>query len=99
MHVALTNDASFFSFCATFVYAKCVREDRQSLWSCLRQLDVNYLGPKLWGGDFNVVAKPKEYIEYATLDSRTIMDFTSCIQDCCMMELPFFENTFTWTGT
>ncbi|KAL3518991.1 hypothetical protein ACH5RR_021580 [Cinchona calisaya] len=53
---------------------------------------------KNWGYDINVVIRLEEYIGHTTLDLRAILDFSSCIHDCRMLELPYSGNTFTWTA-
>ncbi|KAL3498472.1 hypothetical protein ACH5RR_041204 [Cinchona calisaya] len=49
-------------------------------------------------GDFNVIAKPDEYIGRARPDVGAIRDSTSCINDCHMLELPFSGGGFKWSG-
>lgn len=99
LHLQLGLSWDQSSIFATFVYGKCSRVERQSLWMDLRRFHSSAsLSPWLIAGDFNVITDIDEYFSHSTPDLASISDFQACIHDCELLDLPFTGSSFTWTG-
>ena len=83
---------------ASFIYGKCTRADRRTLWSKLSS--IAGLITRLWlvDGDFNIISMLAEYTRRAAQDLRAISDFNTAIYDCRLQELPYTGNSYTWSG-
>lgn len=63
--VCITNGDSF-SILASFVYAKCTRNERLEIWQDLEEVAVRFQEPWIVGGDFNIIVHSSEKLGRAS---------------------------------
>lgn len=79
----------------SFVYAKCLRYERQALWDQLRlHSDIDI--PWLVGGDFNTILRVSEKRGGLDPDMGSIQDFRECLVENNLSEVAYTGNEFTW---
>lgn len=83
---------------ASFVYAKCIKAARRSLWLELQNIAHSNSQPWSVGGDFSVISTTTNYIGTATQDLGAISNFNKAISNCDLQELPYSGSSFMWTG-
>ncbi|VFQ77897.1 unnamed protein product [Cuscuta campestris] len=81
-----------------FVYAKTKSWLRKDLWASLVQFTQSYTVNKPWAvvGDFNCSLNPDEKKGGLPMSLNASWDFQQCINDCGLMEVTTYGNTFTW---
>lgn len=79
----------------SFVYAKCLRVDRNELWNHLRTQSNNDT-PWIVGGDFNTILRTSEKRGGVVPDLGSIQDFQECLIDANLSEISYEGSTFTW---
>ncbi|XP_071913990.1 uncharacterized protein [Coffea arabica] len=83
---------------ASFIYAKCTRAERQTLWSELSSIVGSITWLWLIGGDFNIISTLAEYTDRTPQDLGAISDFNTAISNCRFQELPYTGSSYTWSG-
>ncbi|XP_071902725.1 uncharacterized protein [Coffea arabica] len=83
---------------ASFIYAKCSKAERQTLWSELSSIARSITRLWLVGGDFNVISTLAEYTGRAPQDLGAISDFNTAISNCRLQELSYTGSSYTWSG-
>lgn len=69
----------------SFVYAKCTRSARRSLWSGLADVASPSV-PWLMAGDFNIISRASERKGGAEPSVGAMSDFSSAIEDCELLD-------------
>ncbi|EOY34747.1 Uncharacterized protein TCM_042327 [Theobroma cacao] len=82
LHVKISLPWLPHPFAATFVYAKCTRQERLELWNCLRYLSLDMQGPWMVGGDFNTIVSCAERLNGAPPHGGSMEDFATTLLDC-----------------
>ncbi|EOX96782.1 Uncharacterized protein TCM_005953 [Theobroma cacao] len=98
LHVKLSLPWLPHPLSATFVYAKCTRQERMELWNCLRSLSADMQGPWMVGGDFNTIVSCAERLNGAPPHGGSMEDFVATLFDCGLIDAGFEGNSFTWTN-
>ncbi|EOY02236.1 Uncharacterized protein TCM_011923 [Theobroma cacao] len=98
LHVRLSLPWLPHPISATFVYAKCTRQERLELWNCLRSLSSDMQGPWMVGGDFNTIVSCAERLNGAPPHGGSMEDFVATLFDCGLIDAGFEGNSFTWTN-
>ncbi|XP_075086347.1 uncharacterized protein LOC142169050 [Nicotiana tabacum] len=80
----------------TAVYAKCTENERRELWSSLEEIHTHINGPWCIGGDFNVILDPEENKGGNPHRMRISFEFSSCMDNCEVVDLGFVGPRFTW---
>lgn len=87
-----------FSLLVTFVYGLNEGKDRLPLWNDLRTISSLISSPWVCLGDFNAILSLSERISRASPKQSDIDDFSDCLMDCFLADLPFSGPTFTWSN-
>ncbi|GLT77972.1 hypothetical protein SLA2020_495240 [Shorea laevis] len=80
------------------VYGRPQFDLRSKLWQELRTLSPYFKGPWVIAGDFNDVVDQSEKFRGAPISQHRVQAFTSCMNDCQMMDLGFIGGRFTWVN-
>ncbi|GKV15349.1 hypothetical protein SLEP1_g26146 [Rubroshorea leprosula] len=80
------------------VYGRPQFELRSKLWQELRTLSPYFKGPWVIAGDFNEVVDQSEKFGGAPINQHRVQAFTSCMNDCQMLDLGFTGGRFTWAN-
>ncbi|XP_019223731.1 PREDICTED: uncharacterized protein LOC109205471 [Nicotiana attenuata] len=80
----------------TALYAKCTPKERRELWSSLELTNLQVNGPWCIGGDFNVILDPDEKKGGRPHRMNKSLEFSTCIDNCGMMDLDFVGPKYTW---
>lgn len=80
----------------TSVYASCSALERLELWENITWVVDDCSIPWLVGGDFNVVLSDSEKLEGLAVSHMETADFSQCVNDSGLAELPFFGSLYTW---
>lgn len=80
----------------TAIYGFNIVEARRALWDKLRVLSQGINNPWILGGDFNGLLCPQDRISRNPVQFEDIKDFSKCIPDLFLNELPWKGNYFTW---
>ncbi|OIT33861.1 hypothetical protein A4A49_52065 [Nicotiana attenuata] len=80
----------------TTLYAKCTPKERRELWSSLELTNLQVNGPWCIGGDFNVILDPDEKKGGRPHRMNKSLEFSTCIDNCGMMDLDFVGPKYTW---
>ncbi|EOY25449.1 Uncharacterized protein TCM_016755 [Theobroma cacao] len=86
LHVKISLPWLPHPFAATFVYAKCTRQERLELWNCLRSLSLDMQGPWMVGGDFNTIVSCAERLNGAPPHGGSMEDFATTLLDCGLID-------------
>lgn len=76
----------------TFVYAKCRRNDRITLWGSLIRFADDNSRPWIIGGDFNTVAHRDEKSSQHCADERAILEFNNFLMRAGLSDAGFSGN-------
>ncbi|XP_060212045.1 uncharacterized protein LOC132639621 [Lycium barbarum] len=98
IHCLLTNRQDGAEWLLTIVYAYNTIEQRKELWETLKEISQTCNKPWLVCGDFNNVLYTQDRIYGNPVTDAEIRDFTDCIQDVGITELPWKGNYYTWTN-
>ncbi|XP_042950383.1 uncharacterized protein LOC122282502 [Carya illinoinensis] len=79
----------------SFVYAKCLCEQRRVLWDELAR-ESNSNDPWLVTGDFNIIANDGERRGGRPRSMVAMEEFNSWIHNCGLMELKYLGNCYSW---
>ncbi|XP_062118423.1 uncharacterized protein LOC133832049 [Humulus lupulus] len=93
LEVATTDDRNKFK--VIFVYAFNKEDERRALWKDLCALAA--LEPWLVLGDFNDILSKDERIG-TKVKFNSSNEFARCVADCCLEDVKFSGNFFTWTN-
>ncbi|GKU88076.1 hypothetical protein SLEP1_g2381 [Rubroshorea leprosula] len=98
--VKVCSQSSFASINWIFsgVYGRPQFELRSKLWQELRTLSPYFKGPWVIAGDFNDVVDQSEKFGGAPINQHRVQAFTSCMNDCQMLDLGFTGGRFTWVN-
>ena len=80
----------------TFVYAKCTRRERLSLWEDISQLGISSLEPWCIGGDFNIITNAAERQGGSQPNIQAMADFGKFILEEGLLDLGYTGSPFTW---
>ncbi|XP_070005613.1 uncharacterized protein [Nicotiana sylvestris] len=80
----------------TAVYAKCTPEERRELWNSLELTNLQVNGPWCIGGDFNVILDPDEKKGGKPHRINKSLEFSTCMDNCGMIDLGFVGPKYTW---
>lgn len=69
---------------------------KHKTWLLIRDLCANYDGPILFGGDFNEILSYDEKEGGADSERRAIFDFRDTLDECCLRDLGFEGQWYTW---
>ena len=95
---ARTSFASGVSLYVSFVYAKCTRVARHSLWEALERISETQDHPWMVIGDFNVISTPDERIGGSPPNLRNMEEFNDSMFRCGLSAMDFDGSQFTWTN-
>ncbi|EOY06956.1 Uncharacterized protein TCM_021518 [Theobroma cacao] len=98
LHLKLSLPWLLHPLSATFVYAKCTRQERLELWNCLRSLSSDMQGPWMVDGDFNTIVSCAERLNGASPHEGSMEDFAATLLDCGLIDAGFEGNSYTWTN-
>ncbi|KAK8913559.1 hypothetical protein KSP39_PZI024511 [Platanthera zijinensis] len=87
-----------FEGLGTFVYAHCQRSIQRNLWESLTTLASNIALPWIVAGDFNVIRYASEKMGGNLPNPNHMAEFSDCILDCGLSEIPYSRSPFTWTN-
>ena len=102
LHCSISLSDGSSPFLATFVYAKCTRRERYSLWEEVSALGASIQTPWCVGGDFNIITSPSEREGGSSPNLNAIADFNDFICVNGLLDFGFSGVPFTWeqsTGT
>ncbi|GLT46247.1 hypothetical protein SLA2020_200180 [Shorea laevis] len=80
------------------VYGRPQFSLRSKLWQELRTLFPYFKGPWVIAGDFNDVMDQSEKFGGAPINQHRVQAFSSCMNDCQMLDLGFIGGRFTWVN-
>ncbi|XP_070032638.1 uncharacterized protein [Nicotiana tomentosiformis] len=80
----------------TAVYSKCPPEERRDMWSSLELTNLQVKVPWCIGGDFNVILDPDEKKGSRPYRMSKSLEFSTCMDNCGMMDLDFVGPKYTW---
>ncbi|XP_019241803.1 PREDICTED: uncharacterized protein LOC109221818 [Nicotiana attenuata] len=82
----------------TVVYGFNGLEQRKELWQNLQQIATIVTDPWLVAGDFNVVLYANDRLSCNPVSFAETEDFSSCLQQTALSELPWQSEYYTWTN-
>ncbi|KAL5766928.1 hypothetical protein ACOSP7_017545 [Xanthoceras sorbifolium] len=82
----------------TGFYGKPKQVNRRLSWTLLCKLGGLFSLPWLVGGDFNEIVSDVEKIRGSFRGVTAMNDFRSAIDDCCLIDMGFQGNCFTWSN-
>lgn len=89
-------------FFFTAVYASNLLEERQQLWTSLRDTSVSFdlaSSPWMVCGDFNEILDPRETSNSSIITStRAMREFGSCLSDIGVFDLSSQGPKYTWSN-
>lgn len=80
----------------TFVYGDPVHARREMVWERLTWFALYRVEPWFMIGNFNEIIRHHEKQGRRTRSKASFLPFRKMIQDCGMLEFPFFGNTMSW---
>ena len=99
IHVYIEQFDKSLSFEATFIYGYNTGMARKELWSDLISISLSSQSSNhLALGDFNVTLSPEEVSDANFGWNTEIMDFNSTVNKCCLVDLRYNGEQFTWTN-
>ncbi|KAL0434121.1 UNVERIFIED_CONTAM: hypothetical protein Slati_2746400, partial [Sesamum latifolium] len=97
LHVKVSSGIIPTDIFCTFVYAKCYRNRRRTLWEELVKLS-NQDVPWIVGGDFNIILHPNENQGKDMQRLGPMDDFNDIMSDIGLIDAGFEGDLFTWTN-
>lgn len=86
-------------FLAIFIYAKCTRTERRTLWDCLKNLSADLKDLWIVVGDFNMIVSSEERLYGCAPNSGSVEEFDTTLLDCRHLDASFEGNPFTWSDS
>ncbi|XP_061366452.1 uncharacterized protein LOC133309676 [Gastrolobium bilobum] len=86
------------SFLLTVVCANPREEICEAVWTDLKRISDNVVGPWVMMGDFNEIAYVKERIGGSPVNVIKCQKFSKLLNDCNTMDLGCRGSDFTWKG-
>ncbi|XP_055826419.1 uncharacterized protein LOC129894813 [Solanum dulcamara] len=98
IHCMINNTTGTVSCFSTIIYAFNTNEKRKELWTELAQIEQGVDRPWIIARDFNVVLYPNDRLYGAPVSSAETQDFTKCLHDLHLNELPWKGDYYTWSN-
>ena len=99
IHVCIEKDDKTLKFEASFIYGHNTGHERRELWTILNHISSsNQSSNYIALGDFNVTLCPDEVSEADYVWNNDIKEFKTIVDKCCLVDLRYSGEQFTWTN-
>ncbi|XP_059315534.1 uncharacterized protein LOC132066189 [Lycium ferocissimum] len=82
----------------TIIYGYNTIEQRKELWDQLSRLSTQCSKPWILWGDFNTILYTQDRVYGAAISNAKIRDFSDCVQNLMVTELPWQGDYYTWSN-
>lgn len=94
IHTEITTNYVSFLFSAVYGYPNPV--GRKHLWDLIRNISQSVNGKWILTGDFNSFLSPSHKSRPVAATRTQYVDFSDCVADCGLLNLPHRGPAFTW---
>lgn len=94
IHCSITEISSSELFYATFVYGYNSAQERISLWSDIRSIDV-MPNPWIIARDMNTTLFPDVRVKNGAMIDSDLSELTSVVEDLSLLDLRYSRNKLT----